>query len=241
MNWIILQMSKNKGAQAKKRKVDRNPRVKHREKYRKAKIRRKGQVRSYKPEMNKYSGEASGIRAGVVRGVRIRWPHLCVTYKVSWLLWRRLWFIAGMWWRHFLPRAAEGVWFFGNCCILRLHCVVNMRRMNELCRAPCSLYWAVELHCDYWLREKSRLGRRCKSSQPWNDRSLNICALKLGAIIHGWLRLSRQFELPAVRLRLSMLTPLTCVHGWKLKLLSWRHGAQPSNILCYCLVCEGYK
>ncbi|XP_076806637.1 something about silencing protein 10-like [Clavelina lepadiformis] len=69
---IDYAMSKNKGAQAKKRKVDRNPRVKHREKYRKAKIRRKGQVRSYKPEMNKYSGEASGIRAGVVRGVRIR-------------------------------------------------------------------------------------------------------------------------------------------------------------------------
>uniref|UniRef100_H2ZK95 Sas10 C-terminal domain-containing protein n=1 Tax=Ciona savignyi TaxID=51511 RepID=H2ZK95_CIOSA len=69
---INYTMSKNKGAHSKRRKLDRNPRVKHREMYRKAKIRRRGQVRTYKPEINKYAGEASGIRAGVIRGVRIR-------------------------------------------------------------------------------------------------------------------------------------------------------------------------
>lgn len=37
-------MAKNKGLTPKRKKIDRNPRVKHREKFRKAKIRRKGQV-----------------------------------------------------------------------------------------------------------------------------------------------------------------------------------------------------
>uniref|UniRef100_F7A426 Something about silencing protein 10 n=1 Tax=Ciona intestinalis TaxID=7719 RepID=F7A426_CIOIN len=69
---INYTMSKNKGAHTKRRKLDRNPRVKHREMYRKAKIRRRGQIRTFRPEIEKYSGEASGIRAGVVRGVRIR-------------------------------------------------------------------------------------------------------------------------------------------------------------------------
>ncbi|XP_078483877.1 something about silencing protein 10 [Ciona intestinalis] len=69
---INYRMSKNKGAHTKRRKLDRNPRVKHREMYRKAKIRRRGQIRTVRPEIEKYSGEASGIRAGVVRGVRIR-------------------------------------------------------------------------------------------------------------------------------------------------------------------------
>lgn len=38
-------MAKNKGLTPKRKKIDRNPRVKHREKFRRAKIRRKGQVR----------------------------------------------------------------------------------------------------------------------------------------------------------------------------------------------------
>jgi len=65
-------MSKNEGLKAKKRKIDRNPRVKHKERYRKALVKRKSQVRPYRPELQKYSGEASGIRAGVIRGVRIK-------------------------------------------------------------------------------------------------------------------------------------------------------------------------
>lgn len=39
-------MAKNKGLTPKRKKIDRNPRVKHREKFRRAKIRRKGQVRT---------------------------------------------------------------------------------------------------------------------------------------------------------------------------------------------------
>lgn len=40
----VSQMAKNKGLTPKRKKIDRNPRVKHREKFRRAKIRRKGQV-----------------------------------------------------------------------------------------------------------------------------------------------------------------------------------------------------
>lgn len=42
-------MAKNKGLTPKRKKIDRNPRVKHREKFRRAKIRRKGQVRGKLP------------------------------------------------------------------------------------------------------------------------------------------------------------------------------------------------
>lgn len=44
MFLIFPQMAKNKGLTPKRKKIDRNPRVKHREKYRRAQIRRKGQV-----------------------------------------------------------------------------------------------------------------------------------------------------------------------------------------------------
>lgn len=37
-------MSKNKGLTPKRKKINRNPRVKHREKFRRANIKRKGQV-----------------------------------------------------------------------------------------------------------------------------------------------------------------------------------------------------
>lgn len=39
-----LKMFKNKGLTPKKKKIHRNPRIKHKEKYRRAQIRRKGQV-----------------------------------------------------------------------------------------------------------------------------------------------------------------------------------------------------
>lgn len=44
VSLYIPQMAKNKGLTPKRKKIDRNPRVKHREKFRRAKIRRKGQV-----------------------------------------------------------------------------------------------------------------------------------------------------------------------------------------------------
>ncbi|XP_028262637.1 something about silencing protein 10 [Parambassis ranga] len=69
---ITYQMAKNKGLTPKRKKIDRNPRVKHREKFRRAKIRRKGQVREVRREEKRYSGEISGIRAGVKKSVKLK-------------------------------------------------------------------------------------------------------------------------------------------------------------------------
>ncbi|KAK5872632.1 hypothetical protein PBY51_013314 [Eleginops maclovinus] len=69
---ITYQMAKNKGLTPKRKKIDRNPRVKHREKFRRAKIRRKGQVRDVRREETRYSGERSGIRAGVKKSVKLK-------------------------------------------------------------------------------------------------------------------------------------------------------------------------
>lgn len=104
-------MAKNKGLTPKRKKIDRNPRVKNREKFRRAKIRRKGQVcvmrslcfflsdcsfpychqssilqmpfnietsvciwqvRDVRREDKKYSGELSGIRAGVKKSTKLK-------------------------------------------------------------------------------------------------------------------------------------------------------------------------
>ncbi|KAG8568810.1 hypothetical protein GDO81_014163 [Engystomops pustulosus] len=69
---ITYQIAKNKGLTPKRKKIDRNPRVKHREKYRRAKIRRKGQVREVRTEVVRYSGELSGIRAGVKKSIKLK-------------------------------------------------------------------------------------------------------------------------------------------------------------------------
>lgn len=59
---------KNRGLTAYKSKLNRNPRVKKREAYRKAVIKRKGQVRDVRTsEAGSYGGEATGINAKVVR------------------------------------------------------------------------------------------------------------------------------------------------------------------------------
>ncbi|XP_032406343.1 something about silencing protein 10-like [Xiphophorus hellerii] len=69
---ITYQMAKNKGLTPKRKKIDRNPRVKHREKFRRAKIRRRGQVQSVRKEEMRYGGEASGIRAGVKKSTKLK-------------------------------------------------------------------------------------------------------------------------------------------------------------------------
>lgn len=69
---ITYQMFKNKGLTPKRKKIDRNPRVKHREKFRRAQIRRKGQVRDVRREETRYSGERSGIRAGVKKSTKLK-------------------------------------------------------------------------------------------------------------------------------------------------------------------------
>ncbi|KAK3536654.1 hypothetical protein QTP86_015462 [Hemibagrus guttatus] len=69
---ITYQMAKNKGLTPKRKKIDRNPRVKHREKFRRAKIRRKGQVLEVRREETRYSGELSGIRAGIKKSTKLK-------------------------------------------------------------------------------------------------------------------------------------------------------------------------
>merc|ERR1712048_329953 len=60
---ITREMEKSKGhVLSKKKKIDRNPRVKLREKFRKKKIARKGQVREVRKPTHRYDGEYSGIR-----------------------------------------------------------------------------------------------------------------------------------------------------------------------------------
>lgn len=62
---ITFEMSKNKGMTVKKKKELRNPRVKHRMKYKKAQSRRRGQVREPRKEVTKYAGELRGIKTNV--------------------------------------------------------------------------------------------------------------------------------------------------------------------------------
>ncbi|NXX23233.1 SAS10 protein, partial [Podargus strigoides] len=69
---VTYQMIKNKGLTPRRKKIDRNPRVKHREKFRRAKIRRKGQVREVRRELHRYAGEVSGIRAGVKKSRKLK-------------------------------------------------------------------------------------------------------------------------------------------------------------------------
>ncbi|XP_029948547.1 something about silencing protein 10 [Salarias fasciatus] len=69
---ITYQMAKNKGLTPKRKKMDRNPRVKHRHKFRRAVIRRKGQVREVRREETRYSGELSGIRAGIKKSIKLK-------------------------------------------------------------------------------------------------------------------------------------------------------------------------
>jgi len=68
---ITYQIQKNKGLQPKRSKLNRNPRVKHRVKFQKAKVRRKGQVREVRTEVKKYGGEMSGINARVKKGIKL--------------------------------------------------------------------------------------------------------------------------------------------------------------------------
>ena len=69
---ITYQISKNKGLTPHRKKEDRNPRVKHRNKYRKAIIRRKGAVREVRTENRRYDGEMSGIKASVKKSIKIK-------------------------------------------------------------------------------------------------------------------------------------------------------------------------
>ncbi|XP_055952467.1 something about silencing protein 10-like [Argiope bruennichi] len=69
---ITYQIAKNKGLTAKRKKESRNPRVHNRMKFRKAKIRRKGQVREVIRETKRYEGEPTGISTHVVRSIKLK-------------------------------------------------------------------------------------------------------------------------------------------------------------------------
>ncbi|XP_028146545.1 something about silencing protein 10 [Diabrotica virgifera virgifera] len=69
---ITYEMAKNKGLTPHRKKEQRNPRVKHKLKYRKAVIRRKGAVREPRKELSRYGGEISGIKSTVSRSIKIK-------------------------------------------------------------------------------------------------------------------------------------------------------------------------
>lgn len=69
---ITYQMEKNKGLLPKRKREQRNPRVKYRRKFEKAVIRRKGQVREPRKELKKYGGELTGINVRAVKSVKFR-------------------------------------------------------------------------------------------------------------------------------------------------------------------------
>jgi U3 small nucleolar RNA-associated protein 3 len=69
---ITYQMEKNRGLTAKRKKEYRNPRVHHRNKYARALIKRKSRVPTARTEEEKYTGEPTGIRAGIKRGIKLK-------------------------------------------------------------------------------------------------------------------------------------------------------------------------
>lgn len=69
---INKEIEKNKGLTPKRPKEYRNPRVRNRLKARKALIKHKTIVPKVRSQDKRYSGEATGIRTGVVRAVKIK-------------------------------------------------------------------------------------------------------------------------------------------------------------------------
>eukprot|EP00560_Eucampia_antarctica_P005376 CAMPEP_0197836210 /NCGR_PEP_ID=MMETSP1437-20131217/28268_1 /TAXON_ID=49252 ORGANISM="Eucampia antarctica, Strain CCMP1452" /NCGR_SAMPLE_ID=MMETSP1437 /ASSEMBLY_ACC=CAM_ASM_001096 /LENGTH=689 /DNA_ID=CAMNT_0043442213 /DNA_START=55 /DNA_END=2124 /DNA_ORIENTATION=+ len=70
------QILRNRGLVAHKNKLNRNPRVKKREQYRKALIRRKGAIREVRTdEADKYGGEGTGIKSRLSRSRKLGVPN----------------------------------------------------------------------------------------------------------------------------------------------------------------------
>lgn len=69
---INKDIEKNKGLTPKRPKSYRNPRVRNKLKARKANIKHKSIVPKVRSQEKRYSGEATGIRMGVVRAVKIK-------------------------------------------------------------------------------------------------------------------------------------------------------------------------
>lgn len=69
---VTYEIAKNKGLIPRRKKEVRNPRVRHRKKYEKAKVKRKGQFREPMKEVQRYGGEISGIRAGISKSIKLK-------------------------------------------------------------------------------------------------------------------------------------------------------------------------
>lgn len=69
---INYQIEKNKGLTPKRDRMYRNPRVRNRFKARRAQIKHKSIVPKVRTQEKRYSGESTGIRTGVLRGVKIK-------------------------------------------------------------------------------------------------------------------------------------------------------------------------
>ena len=64
-------MMKNKGLTRKRKKIDRNSRVKHKEKYRKALIKRRSAVHEFSEgPKGKYQGENTGFKTNVIKSTK---------------------------------------------------------------------------------------------------------------------------------------------------------------------------
>lgn len=68
---INMAMKKNRGLTPYKKKEYRNPRVKHKLKYKRAMSKRRRNVKEAQPEYNRYSGEATGIKTSTVKSIRL--------------------------------------------------------------------------------------------------------------------------------------------------------------------------
>eukprot|EP00794_Sanderia_malayensis_P019003 gene19003-20915_t len=69
---ITYEMSKNKGLTRKRKKELKNPRVKHKMKFKKAIVRRKSQIPLVRGEAGNYGGELTGIKTNVRKSVKIK-------------------------------------------------------------------------------------------------------------------------------------------------------------------------
>ena len=69
---ITYAMEKNKGLTAKRKKEYRNPRVRNRNKYARALVKRTSNMPNARTEEQKYTGEPTGIRAGIKRGIKLK-------------------------------------------------------------------------------------------------------------------------------------------------------------------------
>jgi len=68
---VTDQIEKNRGLRKKSKKELKNPRVKHKQKYKKALVKRKSQVQAPLDKSKPYQGEITGIKPRVVKSTKL--------------------------------------------------------------------------------------------------------------------------------------------------------------------------